>query len=141
MKAIYINCETKEIKEIEVEGSYQAMYKVMGCELIQPIQFDDIHDIHLDEEGFLQHPHRGYMVCAGQLLTGICLILGIKKDGNLKSHNLNLDDIRGQIVFLNKTQAYAYAQEVDRRNAEAMKNRPDVIVCMRLTDLFEGEEQ
>ena len=58
MKAIYINCETKEIKEIEVEGSYQAMYKVMGCELIQPIQFDDIHDIHLDEEGFLQHPHR-----------------------------------------------------------------------------------
>ena len=147
MKAIYINCETREIKEIEVEGSYQAMYKVMGCELIQPIQFDDIHDIHLDEEGFLQHPHRGYMVCAGQLLTGICLILGIKKDGNLKSHNLNLDDIRGQIVFLNKQQAYAYAQEVDRRNAEEMtnhihsRNRPDIIVCMRLTDLFEGEEK
>lgn len=137
LKGIKINCETQTIEEVEVEGTYPALYEAMECDLIQPIPFDKKHDIHLDEEGFLKNPHRGYMVCAGRLLTGICIILRVTEAGNLKSHTLDFEAVKKQVKFLTRDQAYAYAQEVDKQKEIAMKNRPDFFVCMKLTDLFD----
>jgi hypothetical protein len=49
MKALLIDPFTQTTLDVDCDGSLQSMYKLIGCDTVEPVAFDDLHSIWLDE--------------------------------------------------------------------------------------------
>jgi hypothetical protein len=101
MKAILIDPFAKEITEIEYDGNWQQIGKIIDCELFTTAGLSDGDTVFVDDEGlfkgetaFFKHAHYP------QPLAGKGLILGTDSEGDSISPQLTLLEHKAQIAFV-----------------------------------------
>lgn len=115
IKAILIDVENKEIKEVELtsEGgnSYnQAIYDQLKCQYITSACaeiFSHIeHAMFVDDEGLLTNAPLGAFCISlnprpytSQTLSGNAILVGIDNEGETISHNLDIEMIKKIVVW------------------------------------------
>lgn len=84
MKAIFINSEEEQVKEIEIEDKLEEYYKHIGCDLIETV-YTTINGkpivIICDEEALLKDEVcKGFILLGGGPIIGNAIIVGPKED-------------------------------------------------------------
>jgi hypothetical protein len=101
MKAILIDVENKEVKEVEYEGDYTQVYKFINCELFSMVSIDKENIIYVDDEGLLNKPTKFFQIaCYRDQLAGNGLILGVDHLGDSVSTSLSVEDIESMVTFI-----------------------------------------
>lgn len=101
MKAIHIDAENREIKEIEVKD-YKDMQKAVGGLITMAHDPNDKNTIYVDDEGLL----KGYDYFfsyegAHQEFAGNGIIVGINYDtGESTDCSLSIDEVKNRVEFL-----------------------------------------
>jgi hypothetical protein len=100
MRAILINAENETISEVEYDGDYRSIYKLIGCETFTIVQFPDGETLYVEDNGLLFDPqhffkHEGYH----QPLAGNGLFLGSDDEGESIATQLSIDKLKDQISF------------------------------------------
>lgn len=114
IKAILIDSEKKEVREIELtyeNGSYnQSMYKELKCDYITSAcgeVFSMVnHALFVDDEGLLKtHPIGAFSISmlphsyVSQTLSGNGILVGIDEEGESISHKLNINGILSMVIW------------------------------------------
>jgi hypothetical protein len=109
IKAILIDVENKEIKELELqsENSSYNLYKELKCEYITSACGDLFnrlsHALFVDDEGLLKEEHLGaFCIRIGetghlyesQVFSGNGIIVGINDEGESIDHQLDIEIIK-----------------------------------------------
>ena len=109
IKAILIDVENKEIKELELqsENSSYNLYKELKCEYITSACGDLFnrlsHALFVDDEGLLKEEHLGaFCIRIGetghlyesQVFSGNGIIVGINEEGESIDHQLDIEIIK-----------------------------------------------
>lgn len=100
MRAILIDPEAKTITEVDYDGNYKSIYKLIGCQTFTVVGINDNESIFVDDEGLLNNPEfffmwRGYH----QPLAGKGLILGVDDEGESVETKLTLDYVVDHVTF------------------------------------------
>tara|TARA_R110000803_G_scaffold209117_1_gene278364 strand:+ start:33 stop:449 length:417 start_codon:yes stop_codon:yes gene_type:complete len=105
MKAILINPKLKLINEINYSGNYKDISRLTECNLFTCVYpFNKCEDtIYLDDEGLLKSSNYCFTFDCdngqSQPLMGKALILGTNKEGESKSIETSLDEIKKRVSF------------------------------------------
>lgn len=98
MKVIFINAEKQEVEFREIENSLQAVYELLGVELIETAAYiNENHALYVDEEGLLKNPRFWFSTehCSQPHLAGNGVIIGLDpEEGNWVDCTLKLEDAR-----------------------------------------------
>ena len=105
MKAILINPKLKLINEINYTGNYKDISRLTECNIFTCVYpFDNCEDtIYLDDEGLLKSSNYCFTFDCdngqSQPLMGKALILGTNEEGESKSIETSLDEIKKRVSF------------------------------------------
>lgn len=104
MRGILINPETQEISEIEYDGDYRSIYKLLDIRLFTLIHLSDNESLFLDDEGLLKDPEFFFGLVGPnfkyhQPLAGKGLILGTDEKGESIGSNLSLETVKENVRF------------------------------------------
>ena len=114
IKAILIDSEKKEIREVELiqeSGSTnQSIYKELKCDCITSAcseVFSHIdHALFVDDEGLLKtHPLGAFCISlnprpyTSQTLSGNGILVGIDEEGETVSHKLDIEMIKKIVIW------------------------------------------
>lgn len=109
MKAILIDPIEKKITEVDHDGDYKQIYRLIDCEIFTTVGIDspdetsDPRDnsIFIDDEGLLNDP-RYFFQWSGypQPLAGKGLILGCNEEGESCSTNWTVNRVRKKVTFM-----------------------------------------
>jgi len=101
MKAILIDVEAKEVREIEVDGKLDSMYASLGCELVECVRLAKGVDLWVDEEGLCKSLTKGFMLKgAEQPIMGNGLILGNTRGGDSADAIVSAKQIEAVVTFV-----------------------------------------
>jgi len=82
MKAIFINANEQKVEAVNVENELHAIYKQLGCDMIQCIDLGENHTLVCDEEGRLKEQAWGFKLAGPTVIAGNALIVGTSEDGD-----------------------------------------------------------
>lgn len=104
MKAILIDPETKTVQQIEYDGDYNSIYKLIGCDTFTVVQLDDGNALFLDDEGLLNDTEFFFRWDGAnnpdcQPFAGKGLILGTDEEGDSIATTMDVDDVRRRVTF------------------------------------------
>ena len=101
MKAILIDVENKEIREVDYSGDYRDISKMIGCEYFTIVGITCENVIYVDDEGLLKDNKNFFKVdsCSDQL-AGNGLILGVDSTGDTISTILKVSDVEELVGFI-----------------------------------------
>ena len=108
VKAIFIDAQNKEVKEIILpkENTLQAIYPMIGenCSLVEGITYVNQFDLLLgDEEAYYNGYDFGFVLDKYGYIHGNAVILGSDADGdNADVDTFLLDEIKRKITFPDK---------------------------------------
>jgi hypothetical protein len=103
MKAIFIDAENHEVRDIEInfteEGGFDEFYAKIGhgCNFVQATYFNKTEALIVDEEGHFRDIHFGFNV-NGSHLMGNGIIVG-NGDREFTDTNLTAEQVREQVTF------------------------------------------
>jgi hypothetical protein len=109
--AIYgylIDPHSERITRIELpnesRGNLDAMYKAIGCDLVEPVYLNEARDaVFVDEEGLLKGPqHFFFIEGCHQPLAGRGVVLGCNEEGDSVNPVLTLDWLREHTAFVTR---------------------------------------
>ena len=103
MKAILIEVDNKEIREVENDGTLDFIYFNLACRTFDVVRIDDVNSIFVDDEGLLRQNQLYFEYSAsGRVfqLAGNGLILGVDDEGNSISPTLTIEDVKSKVSFL-----------------------------------------
>lgn len=101
MNAIFINADERSAKAIKLGNNLQAMYDIIGCRLIQVVEYRD-ELIVCDEEARLKPWNHGFEL-ADWKICGNALILGEDSEtGDFMGTKLAAEDIAREIRFFGR---------------------------------------
>ncbi len=101
MQAVFINAGERSVAAIEIENNLQAMYDIIGCRLIQVVEYRD-ELIVCDEEARLKPWEYGFEL-ADWKICGNALILGEDSEtGDFASAKLTAEDVAKDIRFFGR---------------------------------------
>lgn len=109
MRAILIDPFNREISEVEFNGDFHEIYKLIDCDTFTVATINHRQDgIFIDDDGLFKPDqaffwHRGYP----QPLAGKGLILGCDKFGESVEPTTTLDEVKAATQFLNHAQLTA----------------------------------
>lgn len=105
MRAILIDPKNKSVSEVEYDGNYKSIYKLIDCGTFTVIQIDETESIIIDDEGLFksldsQEPDdfflwEGY----NQPLAGKGLILGVDREGESVATKLTVEEVKAKVSF------------------------------------------
>lgn len=100
MRAILIDPKTRTITEVEYDGNYKSIYRLIDCDTFTVVQIDDINSIFVDDNGLLNNP-RYFFIWKGyaQPLANKGLILGCDEEGESIATNLSLGYVERHVRF------------------------------------------
>lgn len=113
MKAYLIDPFAKTVSEIEYDGNYTSIYKLISSESKKVDTFTCVNineqedTIFVDDEGLLGNLATQYFFSFnGNLLAGKGLVLGTNEEGESVSPQVSLNDMQkeNEIVFLSPEQ-------------------------------------
>ena len=101
MQAIFIYAGERSVAAIELENNLQAMYDIIGCRLIQVVEYRD-ELIVCDEEARLKPWDHGFEL-ADWKICGNALILGEDSEtGDFADAKLTAEDVAKEIRFFGR---------------------------------------
>ncbi|GAB2797798.1 hypothetical protein GCM10027275_49080 [Rhabdobacter roseus] len=102
ISAIKIDVVKKEVYQIQIEDTLEAMYEAIDCQIVERVVINRNNDLWLDEEGLLHHPQppKFWFKGANTPITGNGLICGFNGEGQMISTTLSVEEIESQILFL-----------------------------------------
>lgn len=107
MKGILINPLTKEITELETDGSLKSLCEILQCNTIDAVEMDNGDTIWVDDEGWVDYKERGG-VCYPSVvnrhffeLGGPVFILGTDhSNGTSKDPISTVESVRKSFIFI-----------------------------------------
>ena len=104
MKALLINPFDMTITEVEYDGNYQSIYKLISPEGSEVRAFDAVRisaedTIWVDDEGLLKQNNFFEHTDYPQPMAGLGLVLGTTEDGDSTSPTLTLDQLKDNISW------------------------------------------
>lgn len=97
MKAYLIDPEALKISSIDIDNTLEAMYQVIGCDLVEPVQINEQRDtVWVDEEGLLHNPEYFFRLTgpAGHVdLAGKGIVTGTTVDGDNCEPAIGIDEL------------------------------------------------
>jgi hypothetical protein len=103
MKAILIDSENQEVKEVEYSGDYNQIYEYTKCQMFTVVRIDEKNDIFVDDEGLLNGTVFGFEY-DGYPLMGNGLVLAHDNDGESVGTTLTVEEVREKVAFTAQTQ-------------------------------------
>ena len=101
MNAIFINAGERSVAKIEISGDLNQMYDIIGCRLIQVVEYRD-ELIVCDEEARLKPWTHGFEL-ADWKICGNALILGDDSEtGDFAGTKLTAEDVAKEIRFFGR---------------------------------------
>lgn len=106
MKAYLIDPEARSITEVDYSGNYQHIYDLIGADAFDCARLYPNGDAaFIDDEGLFKDPkffwlHRYY----GGPIAGRGLVLGCDGDGESVSPQVQLSDLRNDVMFVTDEQ-------------------------------------
>jgi len=82
MRAIFINAVEQKVEAVNVENELHAIYKQLGCDMIQCIDIGKKHTLICDEEGRLKEQSWGFKLAGPTVIAGNALIVATTEDGD-----------------------------------------------------------
>lgn len=103
IKALLIDVEKREVREIIIENSLSAMYKVMKCDCIAVgLNIENRDCIYVDDEGLLKRQENFFhYVGSYQPLAGNGLVVGSHYTGATVDVKTSVKEVRENVKFLN----------------------------------------
>ena len=115
MKALLIDPFTQTTLDVECDGSLEDMYKLLGCDTVEPVALDDLHTIWIDENGLAanplnpvtgEHGQRHFILSAAdgsvKLLAGRGLVLrDLDDDDRRPDVSLTQGQLKARVAFPN----------------------------------------
>ena len=100
MRAILIDPEAKTITEVQYDGNYKSIYKLIDCETFTFVGIDGENVIFVDDEGLFKEP-KHFFIWKGypQPLSGKGLILDTDDEGDSIATDLPIDYVKSQVKF------------------------------------------
>ena len=103
-KAVLIDVEKSEIREVELKGNLDDYYRFIKCDLITSVSVpnNEDHDVIVDDEGLLK-PFKGLFSIDDEnepQFAGNGLIMRVNEDsGNWITSKLSVDEVRKRVTF------------------------------------------
>jgi hypothetical protein len=105
MKAFLIDPERQVILPITIADTLEAMYELIGCDLVEPVRLNQQGDtVWVDEEGLLKPDPRHFfrIVSAdgvGTELAGKGIVTGSTPDGNNRDAQLSFQRLAAMVQW------------------------------------------
>lgn len=105
IRAILIDAEREEVKEVTWDGDFRSLSKLIGCEWIEVVGLSRETSLIIDEEGKLKE-HNGFSFRGGNYeFAGNGLILGRDSSGESIATRVSVDYVKQLVVWGQKEQA------------------------------------
>lgn len=100
MKAIRIDPEKQVVEEVEYNGDWRDILRLLNVSIFTAVGIDEFTVLYVNDEGLLEDPEfffewEGYP----QPLAGRGLVLGTDEEGNDRSPKMSLDEVRKKVKF------------------------------------------
>lgn len=102
MKAYLIDPTAQTVSQVEYDGNYKSIYKLIDCDTFTTVLLADDNDaIFVDDEGLLKDEPGPFFNLKGypQPLAGKGLVLGADNEGESVEPTATLDQIKDMISF------------------------------------------
>jgi hypothetical protein len=102
MKAILIDTNTEEIKEIEFDGTLHHIYELVDCATFDVVRIDETNGIYVDDEGLFVEDQIFFTYHGNQTsltLAGNGLVLGVNGGGETISPTITLAEVEEAVDF------------------------------------------
>jgi len=95
MKAYLIDPQEREIRQVDYDGDYKSIYRLLDIELFTVVELNEQRDVvYVDDEGLLKDPVYFFTVEGyGQPLAGKGLVLGTDGEGETVEPTLSLETL------------------------------------------------
>lgn len=99
MRAILIDPENKEVREVEIVGDLGSWYRAIDCTCVcMSYDFENGDSLVMDDEGALA-PNHYWSMPGLQPLAGKALVVGVSDYGDSAPCKSSLDWIRSKVIF------------------------------------------
>lgn len=119
MKALLIDPFTQTTLDVDCDGSLASMYRLIGCDTVEPVALDDFHTVWIDENGLAanplnpvtgEHGQRYFILSAAdgsvKLLAGRGLVLrDIDEDDKRPDVSVTPAQLKARVAFPNDPEA------------------------------------
>ena len=104
MKAVFIDVEKGEIRDIEFKGKLEDFYHYIHCDIVDAVPFpdDENHDVVVDDEGLLKKIVGFFSIYddSEPQYAGNGIIVGVNNNvGKWISSKYSAEDIKRRITF------------------------------------------
>jgi len=106
MRAILIDPVARTMTEVDYDGDYKSIYRLIDVDMFEVMQISDIESVFIDEEGLLKEPaptHYFKIGDDGHPLSGKGLVLGVNDEGDSIATQLTIDELSTIIQFVRLT--------------------------------------
>jgi hypothetical protein len=109
MKAILIDTPNHKITEVDYDGDFHSIYKLIRASVFTTVRINTVDgtdvDVFVDDEGLINgNPHGDFMVWTHPwgptILRGYGLVLGIDENGASVDAPVDVDWVRARVSFL-----------------------------------------
>ena len=105
-KAVFIDAHNQSVTEVEIprEERLQALYKQLGCSIVERTTIDPNHDLIIDEEGLFKQDNPAFAI-GGYMFVGDALIMGVDiESGEWTDHEIDIERLSAAIIFPSEEQ-------------------------------------
>ena len=105
-KAVFIDAHNQSVSEVEIprEERLQALYKQLGCSIVERTTIDPNHDLIIDEEGLFKQDNPAFAI-GGYMFVGDALIMGVDiESGEWTDHEIDIEGLSAAIIFPSEEQ-------------------------------------
>ena len=100
MKAIFINVNEQKVEAVNVENELHAIYKQLGCDMIQCLDVGANHVLVCDEEGRLRNWKVGFRWPGSEGIAGNALLVCTEENDDFTDAKVPRILIERNIKFL-----------------------------------------
>jgi hypothetical protein len=103
MKTLLIDPFTKTVTEHDYDGSLDAMYKLLDCDTVEMVKYNDAGKdmfkgedcLFVDEEGLLCNlDMQAFFIIDGKPIAGRAMTVGCDEEGETIEANITMEDLR-----------------------------------------------
>ena len=102
MRAIFIDPKEQIIQEIQYNGDYKEISKIIGCQYFTvACDLPNGDTIYVDDEGLFNSDNDFFNISHGfQPYAGKALIVHTDSDGNSRAAKSTIEDLKSDIIFI-----------------------------------------
>lgn len=106
-KAILIDAKAQEVREVNLDGSLQNIYRELSndehkVDTFDVVRLENNDAIFVDDEGLLIEPAAPYYFVYGKskwILAGNGLVIGTDDEGDSVDPKITVDEVRSRVTF------------------------------------------